>query len=432
MTDCTSSSNDANGISQKEPPPTSHQQQQQQRQQRESTIKSIFSTPDILVHILQILIDDDFLPSLSSLVLVSKNFREASESDQLWCRVCYGRWKSKFGFRGRWERASVDYSSFVVVSDGERGVDVVDVVDDKGVVERPRMEQQRMEQQRRMEPSPSSLQVDEPDSASKNSTANDNDTNNNNFWKARYFAEERDATRTNISATELESLVFDFRFWIGQPTVTVDGHIVVKSGLLESASREVRFTNSTPIVMDGDGDDDNGGGDDGMENSDESREEFPGGMWSARGHLMGHPCREPGIEWFLDEAMGIVQWGFIPNLWPQGNIQRLDNWGWQIQNPNMILRSIDDTTTTATTAAAPSSLAILSSESNNSEWDETKLDEIERECSKSDGKDDVTGSNEMWRDLLDTMENIPLRNTPSVNGFQVTADIPRAFMEEYE
>jgi len=98
----------------------------------------------------------------------------------------------------------------------------------------------------------------------------------------------------------------------------------------------------------------------------------------------------------------------------------------------MILRSIDDTTTTATTAAAPSSLAILSSESNNSEWDETKLDEIERECSKSDGKDDVTGSNEMWRDLLDTMENIPLRNTPSVNGFQVTADIPRAFMEEYE
>jgi len=190
----------------------------------------------------------------------------------------------------------VDYSSFVVVSDGERGVDVVDVVDDKGVVERPRMEQQRMEQQRRMEPSPSSLQVDEPDSASKNSTANDNDTNNNNFWKARYFAEERDATRTNISATELESLVFDFRFWIGQPTVTVDGHIVVKSGLLESASREVRFTNSTPIVMDGDGDDDNGGGDDGMENSDESREEFPGGMWSARGHLMGHPCREPGIE----------------------------------------------------------------------------------------------------------------------------------------
>ena len=126
----------------------------------------------------------------------------------------------------------------------------------------------------------------------------------------------------------------------------------------------------------------------------------------------------------LDEVMGIVQWGFIPNLWPQGNIQRLDNWGWQIQNPNMILRSIDDTTTTT----MPSSSAVLSE--GNSGWNETKLDEIEIECSKSDGKD-VTG-NDMWRDLLDTMENIPLRNTPSVNGFQVTADIPRAFIEQYE
>mmetsp|Transcript_3938 Transcript_3938/g.6487 ORF Transcript_3938/g.6487 Transcript_3938/m.6487 type:complete len:123 (-) Transcript_3938:49-417(-) len=122
--------------------------------------------------------------------------------------------------------------------------------------------------------------------------------------------------------------------------------------------------------------------------------------------------------------MGIVQWGFIPNLWPQGNMQRLDNWGWQIQNPNVILRSIDDST-----AAAASSSTVQPSEANGG-WDEAKLDEIERECSRSDGRD--VSCNEMWRDLLDTMVNIPLRNTPSVNGFRVTADIPRAFMEQYE
>jgi hypothetical protein len=42
------------------------------------------------------------------------------------------------------------------------------------------------------------------------------------FWKSRYFAEERDATREFILADELESLVFDFRFWMGQPTAVAD------------------------------------------------------------------------------------------------------------------------------------------------------------------------------------------------------------------
>jgi len=206
------------------------------------------------------------------------------------------RWKSKFGFRGRWERALEDYYSLGL--DGGRrrrrkGGGEED--DDGGRRRRERMERRRMEQQEE----PPSVQVDESDSSFNNDNDNDNDNNNNNtknnnFWKSRYFAEERDATRTRISATELEKLVFDFRFWIGQPTVVDGERIVVKSGLLESASREVRFSNSAPIAMDG--------GDDGAESDDDDdewsllAEEFPGGTWSARGRLMGHPCREPGIE----------------------------------------------------------------------------------------------------------------------------------------
>lgn len=119
---------------------------------------------------------------------------------------------------------------------------------------------------------------------------------------------------------------------------------------------------------------------------------------------------------FLNESTGALQWGFLPNLWPQGNVQRLDNWGWQIQNPNVVLRSIDVPPT-------------VIKKSNESEWDETKLYEIESECSRNLGKVDV--NRHLWRDLLETLENVPLRSAPYVNGYPVTADIPRLFIEQY-
>mmetsp|Transcript_47589 Transcript_47589/g.101127 ORF Transcript_47589/g.101127 Transcript_47589/m.101127 type:complete len:343 (-) Transcript_47589:352-1380(-) len=320
--------------------------------QQHNSIESIFASPDLLVVILRLLVDDDFLPILSSFSLVSKNFHRASHCDQLWREVCYQRWKSKFGFYSRWENALADYCHSREDQNG------------------PTKQQSR-----------------------------DKSESTTDFWKSRYFFEERDAARHLILAEELETLVFDFRFWIGQPTVA-DGRIVVKSGLLESASKEVRFSKPRQV----------------SEISEE--QDFSGPIWSARGNLIGHPCKEPGIEWFLDEELGIVQWGFVPNLWPQGHVQRLHNWGWQIQNPNVVLRSIDPTSLAKTLRVG-------------ADWDETNMDEIETECSRSGGKIDIANSS-MWKDLLDTLENIPLRNTPSVNGFRVTADIPRAFVDQYE
>ena len=108
--------------------------------------------------------------------------------------------------------------------------------------------------------------------------ANTTNTNNNNFWRSRYFIEEQDSKRKRIRAEELESMVFDFRFWIGQPTV-VDGKIVVKSGLLESASRQVRFSRPSKVVVGR------------LDEADVLTQ-----TWSARGHLTGHPCDEDGIE----------------------------------------------------------------------------------------------------------------------------------------
>ncbi len=103
-----------------------------------------------------------------------------------------------------------------------------------------------------------------------------NENESTDFWKSRYFAEERDATRIFFLANELESLVFDFWFWTaGQSTAVDDRFIVLKSGLLESASREFRF--SGPLHR--------------SEEDDASLSPY-----SARGQIVGHPCKETGIE----------------------------------------------------------------------------------------------------------------------------------------
>lgn len=112
---------------------------------------------------------------------------------------------------------------------------------------------------------------------------------------------------------------------------------------------------------------------------------------------------------------GEIQWGFVPNLWPRGTVQRLDNWGWQIYNPNVVLRSIDQV----------SSATFL----KPNDCDQTKLNDTEPpfgQCSEIDSSDD----NIMWKDLLDSLENFPLIAYPVMNGsVKVTAEIPRGFFE---
>jgi hypothetical protein len=117
---------------------------------------------------------------------------------------------------------------------------------------------------------------------------------------------------------------------------------------------------------------------------------------------------------FLDGLSGKIQWGFVPNLWPQGTVERLDNWGWQIHNPNVVLRSIDQVSTS------------LFLEPRDCE---TTSDDIERVCSKNHGGADSSDNNIMWKDLLDSLENVPLSASPLVNGAViVTAEIPRGLV----
>ena len=48
------------------------------------------------------------------------------------------------------------------------------------------------------------------------------------------------------------------------------------------------------------------------------------------------------MEWILASDGTTVQWGFPPHLFPQARVVRLASWGWELQNPNVVLRAIDD------------------------------------------------------------------------------------------
>ena len=113
---------------------------------------------------------------------------------------------------------------------------------------------------------------------------------------------------------------------------------------------------------------------------------------------------------FLDEESGKIQWGFLPNLWPQGTVVRIaSTWGWQIQNPNIVMRAIDEVPPTK-----PQTELIERDEENSSG--------IEQECIKND-----TVGDSLFKDLIDSLENVPLRAAPLVNGVRVYADVPRSW-----
>jgi hypothetical protein len=140
-----------------------------------------------------------------------------------------------------------------------------------------------------------------------------------NFWRNRYLWQEADAKRGKVTADELCQLIFDFRFWLTD--VGGQESVVLHTGLAWSASTNFSFQRQ----LDPEG-------------------PFPYFHWSGSEHgiLQGHPSGLLDLEWFLDEDGRGVQWGRLPHLWPKGQIVRLENWGWEIRNPNVCLRATDN------------------------------------------------------------------------------------------
>jgi hypothetical protein len=136
------------------------------------------------------------------------------------------------------------------------------------------------------------------------------------WWRDKYQWQERDAKRTSITAEELHSLTFDFRFWLSQ--FWGQGNLLA-SGLKWTASQDFQFASRPSFQVN-------------PENS------WPG---LQRGVLKGHPSGREDLEWFLDQAGTSMKWGKLPLLWPKGTVHRLETWGWEIRNANVCLRAMD-------------------------------------------------------------------------------------------
>ena len=142
------------------------------------------------------------------------------------------------------------------------------------------------------------------------------------WWRDRYYWQESDGRRTHITAAELDTLLFDFRFWLSQ----FWGHgNLLASGLRWTASQNLKFS---------------------RRHGEHANPEFswPGVEW---GVLDGHPSGRDDLEWFLNQDGQNMQWGKLPSLFPKGNIHRLPTWGWEIRNPNVCLRALDSTEITS-------------------------------------------------------------------------------------
>ncbi len=124
-------------------------------------------------------------------------------------------------------------------------------------------------------------------------------------WRRRFVQAELDGTRGAITAEEVSSLMWDFRFWRG-PQPQQHGELF-RSGVRTSSSTGLRFEPRSATLR--------------------------------QGAVTGHPSGRGDLEWFLNEDGLSIQWGATPNLFPRARVFRLPSWGWELQNPNVVLRA---------------------------------------------------------------------------------------------
>ena len=231
------------------------------------------------------------LGDLESAALACKTFAEVIHgSDEFWRRLCLARWRTKFGFRRRWQHA---------------------------VASTPPLR-----------------------------------------WRVALQLEEERQMRSYIEPEELHLLTFDFRFWVG--AVGTDG--VLDTGLRRSISARVRLQALPPS--------------EGRVANEElermnvlnlqlvkQRLDYAPPLLAhslTQGAVLGHPNGDaPRIRWFMLNGR-VIQWGYFPELWPVGKVEPLASWGWQIANPNVCMRAVDewplDMNGVVTSAEAPSGM----------------------------------------------------------------------------
>jgi hypothetical protein len=298
----------------------------------------LLESADLIREVASFLVDD--ATTLCRLSCVSKSCHAAvvESSPQVWKATCRHRWAAQWGFTPRWKAA---------------------------------------------------LQDERKQNASDTRTMVDG-----RWWRTKYQWQEQDAKRTSITAEELHSFTFDFRFWLSQ--FWGQGNLLA-SGLKWTASQEFRFASR------------NGGDNEGdaqqqqqqqqvvvHPNPSEQQFSWPG---LERGMLQGHPSGRDDLEWFLDQDGAGMQWGKLPMLWPKGTVHRLDTWGWEIRNPNVCLRAMDY-------YSAPSGVALAAGAAATEQERSTGADTT-KSTSTSTSLELVKNDESLWSDYLASLRRYP-------------------------
>ena len=128
---------------------------------------------ELMANVLIFLIPDLLLPvpvhvcsnacGLVELARVSKRCRALALGDEVWKRICRGRWKTKVGFASRMAKAEAEAQA--------------------------------------------EAEADDADTLVKGS-----------YWYRKFFSEERDAARTTITQDELYDTTFSVRLWFHAPS----------------------------------------------------------------------------------------------------------------------------------------------------------------------------------------------------------------------
>ena len=99
-----------------------------------------------------------------------------------------------------------------------------------------------------------------------------------------------------------------------------------------------------------------------------------------------------------------------------GKVKRLENWGWQISNVNVVLRAIDPSPTHITLGSI--------------DWDGKRLCDIKTKFELCSRYNEKCTCDCMWKDLFQSLQTIPLRRAMIRSMTRMTAELPPEISEQ--
>lgn len=341
-----------------------------------SVVDEVFTSIDLLREILLFVVDEPHTTLLEA-NLISKSFYSAlMRSEQIWKSVCQCRWSTKWGYQQRLQKA-------------------IDGAPSNGNQKSKSASTNATTNQTKNTTDDATATSGLNGASGSNSM---NSRNNNNYnhrnskedgiwWRNQYLFNEYDSKRNYLIPEELTSMKFDFRFWLLEYYWGQENRL--RTGLKRSITTNFQFSPTTDDDL---------------------------SVICHHGLLHNHPSNRDDLEWFLDIDGQGLQWGKMPHLWPKARVTRLPSWGWQISNPNVCLRAIDE---------IPSS-----NKSNTKSKNEQNQRQQQQEQQQHQPNNANDQHNKLWKDLIESIQVYKCVNFGfGVNENYAHVEVPSIYWE---